>query len=856
MTVRGRKFRRCLALGAAIVLASSGAAGAQTCRDGTAYDQKKVEASIDRYFRDPFGAVSWRVLNGLGDPGLEASYVGESHWSDEQAWRELTAKIAPATAQQQYLGYNCRVGYALRLLKDRIASFGETHPYVRQWVTAQSAVFRSCSDDVAAVLPAPITIEDGDPRAAELRQLQVADRAYQQASIDFYRGSFDAALAGYRAIASGAGPHRAVARYMVANVLANAKRLDEARTEIDAILAEPGLADIHGITQELKGYLANLADTAVQWSALLRESISILERPAEAIRSDKDREDYRRALNDISYLGIRGRDDDWWLTGQLPENPTVSDAIYKGAREFPMVAWMIAGQTVTDFDRQGAWQLIGENWRKEFDAFAAATRALMPSGRATGLAWDVFDAATTNSTRADRTKLAARLVRANAEVRASCGAAPETAASGLLLHHTIRVLAERVEFAAAYDALKSYPFTSTRAFRYTLLRLGQFLVGQGSTEEGRRFAAAFLTDTFYQSIGKEDGEEFRRMLPRIESLLAANFDDWQRALDRHPRPSEDPLINFLSRDRLRELARRTTMSADERALFARVAWTRAYARRLDPEPAATEEMLSLNPAIAAVRDDVATSYPDTQDDYRWLLTIVRTPRFGILTTASGGWSMQDLADRSQPPTAIDVYDHNDKNWWCPFNVDRHLGELRDAFDEATGNGAARALGAETSFQVAGQWYRNTERFRRLLDPDIAKRLTAARESVLGHHPVVRTIDWKELRRLGDVRSGPRLLSEQAVQWARRGGRPKDGVTEALALGVKAARYGCSWAGSHKAYTQAAVGILQTMFKETEWAKRTPYWYDCLWQSYGPEPTSIVKRSSCTGPRWPRQERPR
>ena len=37
------------------------------------------------------------------------------------------------------------------------------------------------------------------------------------------------------------------------------------------------------------------------------------------------------------------------------------------------------------------------------------------------------------------------------------------------------------------------------------------------------------------------------------------------------------------------------------------------------------------------------------------------------------------------------------------------------------------------------------------------------------------IDWKELARLRKVQSAPKLLSQSAVQWARRGGKLEDGV---------------------------------------------------------------------------------
>ncbi|HKG75786.1 MAG TPA: hypothetical protein VKA79_16235, partial [Aestuariivirgaceae bacterium] len=71
--------------------------------------------------------------------------------------------------------------------------------------------------------------------------------------------------------------------------------------------------------------------------------------------------------------------------------------------------------------------------------------------------------------------------------------------------------------------------------------------------------------------------------------------------------------------------------------------------------------------------------------------------------------------------------------------------------------------------------------------------------------------------------------------------------------LQAARYGCNWAGSHRIYTQATVGILKTMFKDSRWARETPYWYDCLWQDYPPGPQSFERKPTCKAPVWPKQQ---
>ena len=166
--------------------------------------------------------------------------------------------------------------------------------------------------------------------------MQAEDRAYQEASIAFYKDK-PKAIELFRAIAATDSPHKAAARYNIANLMANSKDVVAARAEANAILADPALASVHGITQELLGYIANLEDTPAGWTALIDDSIKVIETPAKDIlASDKLKADYARALNDIDYAGIRGKRDDWWLSGTLPENPTISKAIFDASRQRPM----------------------------------------------------------------------------------------------------------------------------------------------------------------------------------------------------------------------------------------------------------------------------------------------------------------------------------------------------------------------------------------------------------------------------------------------------------------------------------------------------------------------------------------
>ena len=48
------------------------------CPDGKPGDEQAISRIVDGYFSEPFGVRTWRVLNGLGDPGLEPGFTGEN----------------------------------------------------------------------------------------------------------------------------------------------------------------------------------------------------------------------------------------------------------------------------------------------------------------------------------------------------------------------------------------------------------------------------------------------------------------------------------------------------------------------------------------------------------------------------------------------------------------------------------------------------------------------------------------------------------------------------------------------------------------------------------------------------------
>lgn len=821
--------RRIVSLIALMAFSATPLLAQTACPDGSPRDVQKIAQSVDLYTREPFSARTFRVLKGLGDPMIDPDYGSYSSWEDADALKKLIAEITPEAKQPNYYGYECRLGYPREVLEKRVADLGKTNPYVKQWVSVQLAVLAACDGEKIAELPGPLA-----DQTSPVKELQDADRAYQSASLVFYTDrakSFDL----FKAIGASNSPHKGAARYMVANILANGKQLAEARAEANAILADPSLASVHGITQELLGYIANLEDTAQGWSGLINETIGVLDKPAKDIKASPElSKAYGRALYDIDFVGIRGKSDDWWLDGTLPENPTISKAIVDATRQHPIAAWMIGGQTTQDYYERAPWQFIGPKWEARTEALVDRSLALVQG--TPDLAKDVFAALKAKPEDATRKALWDKALAAAKAANDSCGTAAETGAAGTFLTHATRLSALAGKFDEAYAGLEAYPFKTSATYSQTaLLPLGQYLIGQGLVEEARRFRDRLLTDDVWASL--KDDEGTRNSLAQVAMWAAEDRAQWDKALAHHSQKTGLPILNFLPAKDLRAMAKDEALfTPEERALLIRTAWTRLYARGKAPEKSFTEELYALNPQIKAVADKVAQDYPKTKDANQRLLTILRTPRMGILVSAPGIWEPITMTGGGEV-TVLDSFDHNDKNWWCPFEPDRQLGGLRDDFDALTGTQRA-------------QW--SAKRLEPVMEADAAATLAAKRESVLKTHPVVKSISWKEIQALSAMPSAPKLVAGQATRWGKAAAKDDMAAAEALAQAIRTTRYGCNWHGGHGPYSKAAYEVLHKKFGTTPWATQTPFWFDCV-NFYNQTSTTGGK---CPSPSWPKQKIPR
>ena len=770
-----------------------------------ACEPSKLAATVDAYALEPFSARTWRVLQGKGDPMIDRSYQGQDIWDQQERWKKLTAAILPDAASLQNPDWNCRIGYPLEVLEKRAGSLGRDNPYVKQWLLAQEKVMQACStqgaDDI--ILPPPLDIEPA------FANLQKEDRAYQEASVAFYRNK-ERALTLFRAIGASASPHRAAARYNVANLLANGRKLDEARAEATAILADPALASVHAITRQLVGYVANLQDTAQSWTGLIESNVAILETPAGKILASEDlKSEYARALHDIDYAGVRAKDGDWWIDGTLPENPTVSKALVDMSRKHAMVLWMMAGQSANEPYQQANWGLIGAKWNARMAGYFGKALALQPAASGiSGPALTMLNAERALSDEASRKALWDAATTAMSAAAASCGTDPQTAAAGYLLGQAVRLSAMSGNFPEAYAGLEAAPFKTSRAFReQTILKLAQYLAGQGNVTELRKLRDRFITPDLLKSIPEAD--TIVDSFAEVAAFAAEDEAQFKNALRQHSDPASNIVLNLLPVKTLWAYAEDASFATPERALFARAAWTRDYALGHTPAKSQTEMLATLNPALGDAAAKAATDYAKAGPERLRLLTILRSPRFNILVAGPGDWKPESL--KPDDFAGLDSSDHNDRNWWCPLEPDRQLGALRQQADQATG------------VSSTGEYWQKDH--GDVFDLTQLESLNRNRDAMLRQHPMVKNVNWKEIEALAAMPSAPKKLTEAAIRWgkASTGG---DGAPEALALAVKSTRYGCNWHGGHGRYSKPAQELLRKKFKDTVWAKATPYWFDC------------------------------
>ncbi|PZP55901.1 MAG: hypothetical protein DI586_05475, partial [Micavibrio aeruginosavorus] len=189
------------------------------------------------------------------------------------------------------------------------------------------------------------------------------------------------------------------------------------------------------------------------------------------------------------------------------------------------------------------------------------------------------------------------------------------------------------------------------------------------------------------------------------------------------------------------------------------------------------------------------------DDMDMTLFFLRHPRmrpYGVNFDLQQGWLS----------STIDVYNHNDNNWWCNYKPD--IAGLEDAW----------------SFIKYNDYNINSA-------ITVDKELFAKeRRAAILAHPAVHLIDQGEINRLAEIPNAPEYLSKKVIAAAGLKhyflkallGEDKR-IPEALHLSVRATRYGCNRDGKHGDYSYKSFKILHQSYKDSVWTAATPYWFN-------------------------------
>jgi hypothetical protein len=182
---------------------------------------------------------------------------------------------------------------AAATLADRARVFGPQSAELNAWITGQDIVFSSCSGSADSPTPLP----------RNSNSLLRADRAYQIAATEFYRGDFDAAVRAFDAIAQdNTSPWSGIAPYLSVRCLirkdglenlgsADGKALEQIQRRLDLILKDPTHQAFHHDARKLKDLIEFRLHPAAQEHRL-----------AEGLQSGASGEDFGQELRDYTLL--------------------------------------------------------------------------------------------------------------------------------------------------------------------------------------------------------------------------------------------------------------------------------------------------------------------------------------------------------------------------------------------------------------------------------------------------------------------------------------------------------------------------------------------------------------------------
>lgn len=388
--------------------------------------------------------------------------------------------------------------------------------------------------------------------------------------------------------------------------------------------------------------------------------------------------------------------------------------------------------------------------------------------------------------------------------------------------------------ASLLDAAAKVPRTSPAFPTVAFLRT-RLLVNRGNRNEARA-----LLETLPSSPDGQFHDEAINLLKSQRLRLAASMDEllanvsrtivagydggsFDAAVPAAP-PIGDATVDVdgaialsyrLPLDRMVEAANAPTLPATVGRRIAVAAFTRAVLLgRHDAAIQVAPRLRALTPALAPDLDRFTSAPSGDERHLAAIRLLLRTP--GMRPTVRAGDDSQSLESEPQSPTRIAgapaampiqrEFDHVfRRNWWCEFDAADSVAEVTDW------GGASQLL--VLAYPRAADGDPEERRRRAAAVVPAPSFLTSAERATLD----------RESAAIAELGIAPDYLAAEAIKWATA--HPKDlDAAEALAHAVEGARWSCVQGHRNAALTRRAFEVLHRTFPQSEWAKKTKYWY--------------------------------
>lgn len=333
-------------------------------------------------------------------------------------------------------------------------------------------------------------------------------------------------------------------------------------------------------------------------------------------------------------------------------------------------------------------------------------------------------------------------------------------------------------------------------------------------------------------------QDARSLLDGIQKKLPNEFNQWKSLLATTPDESisvailsdfyryefykydnDDKvwreMIELLPFQMLYSMTTDDRIKREYRGMIARTLFTRAVLLRYDNDQIDKYAALAakLNPSI---RESLLASVAGHNRD-KYIAFLLKMPRFRpALYLEYADDPERKGEEKGIRLDAIDVYNHNDNNWWCRFDEEMFKKRIFNAMVIVPNDN--NILSFHTRNTTEDQSRRGE------LEPYLDNQ-----QKLLNNHPYMALIDKKEIEALENIPLGPQYLSEAVIKREMESGiattaEEQNERAANLNRAVRTTRYGCNRNCLHSEYSKKAYDLLHERYENTPWAKATPYWF--------------------------------